>query len=196
MVTAMPASPVEIMDRRYTRADLEAMPDDGRRYELIDGVLIVSAAPGRLHQRAVGRLFRVLDDARTPEFEVLIAPFAVGLADDTELQPDVVVGRLADLTDRDLPAPPVLAVEVLSHSTKLIDLNVKKERLRRARTPAYWVVDPAARPAEARLIAWQLASDGEFRQVAEVIGETEFAAQVPFPVRVSPAGLVRWPPVA
>lgn len=196
MVTVMPASPVEIMDRRYTRADLEAMPDDGRRYELIDGVLIVSAAPGRLHQRAVFSLARVLCAACPPEFEVLIAPFAVGLADDTELQPDVVVGRLADLTDRGLPAPPVLAVEVLSHSTKLIDLNVKKERLRRARTPAYWVVDPAARPAEARLIAWQLASDGEFRQVAEVTGEAEFAAQVPFPVRVSPAGLVRWPPVA
>jgi Uma2 family endonuclease len=196
MVTVMPASPVEIMDRRYTRADLEAMPDDGRRYELIDGVLIVSAAPGRLHQRAVFSLARVLCAACPPEFEVLIAPFAVGLADDTELQPDVVVGRLADLTDRGLPAPPVLAVEVLSHSTKLIDLNVKKERLRRARTPAYWVVDPAARPAEARLIAWQLAGDGEFRQVAEVTGEAEFAAQVPFPVRVSPAGLVRWPPVA
>jgi hypothetical protein len=45
---------VEIMDRPFTRADLAAMPDDGRRYEIIDGVLIVSAAPGRMHQRAVG----------------------------------------------------------------------------------------------------------------------------------------------
>jgi hypothetical protein len=39
--------------RPFTRADLERMPDDGRRYEIIDGVLVVSAAPGRLHQRAV-----------------------------------------------------------------------------------------------------------------------------------------------
>lgn len=52
MVLAMPVAPVEFIDRRFTRADLEHLPDDGRRYELIDGVLIVSAAPGRLHQRA------------------------------------------------------------------------------------------------------------------------------------------------
>jgi hypothetical protein len=48
------------------------MPDDGRRYEIIDGVLIVSAAPGRMHQRAVGRMVRLLDDACPPELEVLI----------------------------------------------------------------------------------------------------------------------------
>ena len=136
MVLAMPAAPVEIMDRPFTRADLAAMPDDGRRYEIIDGVLIVSAAPGRMHQRAVFRMARLLDDACPPELEVLIAPFAVGLADDTELQPDVLVARRADLTERDLPTAPLLAVEVLSHSTKLIDLNVKKARFRRAGTPA------------------------------------------------------------
>lgn len=195
MVVAMPVAPVEIMGRRFTRADLEDMPDDGRRYELIDGVLIASAAPGRLHQRAVGRLYRILDDARPPEFEVLVAPFAVGLAEDTELQPDIVVGRVADLTERELPVAPALAVEVLPHSTKLIDLNVKKERLQRAGTSAYWVVDPIARPAETRLIAWQLVA-GEFRQVADVSGEDGFEPAVPFPVRVVPADLVRWPPVA
>jgi Uma2 family endonuclease len=193
MVIAMP-TPLETAGRPYTRADLEDMPDDGRRYEIIDGVLIVSAAPGRLHQRAVGRMYRLLDDACTPEFEVLMAPFAVGLADDTEMEPDVVVGRIVDFTDRDLPAAPALAVEVLSHSTKLIDLNVKKERLRRAGTPAYWVVDPSARPAEARLIAWELV-EHEYRQVADVSGDEAFEATVPFPVRVVPAELVCRPPV-
>lgn len=196
MVVAMPVAPVEIMGRRFTRADLEDMPDDGRRYELIDGVLVVSAAPGRAHQRAAFSLAVLLRAACPPdEFEVLIAPFAVGLADDTELQPDIVVARLADLTDKDLPAAPSLAVEVLSHSTKLIDLNVKKERLRRAGTPGYWVVDPVARPAAARLIAWQLAEDGEFKQVADVVGDEPFEPDLPFPVRVAPADLVRWPPV-
>jgi Uma2 family endonuclease len=193
MVTAMPA-PVETMGRPFTRADLEGMPDDGRRYEIIDGVLIVSAAPGRLHQRAVGRMYRLLGDASPLEFEVLTAPFAVGLADDTELEPDVVVARVADLTDKDLPAAPMLAVEVLSNSTRLIDLNVKKERLRRAGTPAYWVVDPVARPAEARLIAWELVKD-EYRQVADVRGDEVYEATVPFPVRVVPDELVCWPPV-
>jgi Uma2 family endonuclease len=193
MVTAMPA-PLETMGRPFTRADLEAMPDDGRRYEIIDGVLIVSAAPSRVHQRAVVRMARLLGDAAPLAFEVLPAPFAVGLAEDTELQPDVVVARVADLTDKDLPAAPALAVEVLSPSTKLIDLNVKKERLRRAYTPAYWVVDPVARPAEARLIAWQLVK-GEYHQVADVRGDEVFEATAPFPVRVVPAELVCWPPV-
>lgn len=127
-------------------------------------------------------------------FEVLPAPFPVGLAEDTELQPDVVVARVADLTDKDLPTAPALALEVLSPSTKLIDLNVKKERLRRAGTPAYWVVDPLARPAEARLIAWELVK-AEYCQVADVRGDEAFEATVPFPVRVVPAELVCWPPV-
>jgi Uma2 family endonuclease len=194
----MPTAPVEIIERPgrpFTRADLADMPDDGRRYELIDGVLIVTGAPGHLHQRAVGRTFRLLGDASPTEFEVLVAPFAVGLADDTEMQPDVLVARLADLTDKDLPAPPVLAVEVLSPSTRHIDLALKKDRLQRARTPAFWVVDPVARPAEARLMAWELASDGSYRQVADVAGDTAFEATLPFPVRVVPAELVCWPPV-
>jgi Uma2 family endonuclease len=139
--------PIESGGRPFTRADLERMPDDGRRYELIDGVLIVSPAPGRVHQRAVGRLYRRLDDACPPEFEVLIAPFAVGLEDDTEMQPDVIVALRDHLTDKDLPGPPALAVEVLSPSTRIYDLTAKRERFERAGTPSFWVVDPIARPA-------------------------------------------------
>jgi hypothetical protein len=56
--------------RPFTRSDLERMPDDGRRYELVDGVLIVGAASGRVHQRAVLRLAMLLDAACPPEFEV------------------------------------------------------------------------------------------------------------------------------
>jgi len=190
MSVAMAAEPTT-RGAPFTRADLDAMPDDGRRYEIVDGVLIVSAAPARLHQRAVGRLYRLLDDACTPEFEVLIAPFAVGLAEDTELQPDVLVARRAELTERDLPTAPALAVEVLSPSTRLIDLNVKRERFRRAGTPAFWVVDPSARPEEARLIAWELRRGGKYHRVADVTGEKRFDATVPYQVSVVPADLVR-----
>src|SRR5438552_13122000 len=126
MVAVMAAEPVAA-GRRLTRADLEYMPDDGRRYELIDGELIVSAAPGRVHQRAVGRIYRLLDDACPPGSEVLIAPFAIGLAEDTELQPDVLVARRDQLTDKELPGPPELAVEVLSPTTRMVDLNKKRE---------------------------------------------------------------------
>jgi Uma2 family endonuclease len=190
MVAAMSTAPTGY-GRPFTRADLERMPDDGRRYELIDGVLIVSAAPGRVHQRAAFRLARLLDDACPAEFEVLMAPFAVGLADDTEMQPDVLVGRRDQLTDRDLPAPPSLAVEVLSPSTRMIDLTAKRKRFERAGTTSFWVVDPTARAAEARLMAWELGPDGAYVQVADVTGEKEFGATLPYPVSVIPAELVR-----
>jgi Uma2 family endonuclease len=190
MVLAMSAD-VPVHGRPFTRADLDDMPSDGRRYEIIDGTLLVSAAPGRLHQRAVGNLWERLKNASPPEFEALFAPFAVGLADDTEIQPDVLVGRRSDFTDRDLPAAPVLAVEVLSPSSRLIDTHVKRERFERAGTPAYWVVDPVANPHQARLIAWELGDDGRYRQVADVVGEAEFVTKVPYPVSVVPADLVR-----
>lgn len=191
MVVAMSTPPMRSGGRPFTRADLEHMPDDGRRYELIDGVLIVSPTPGRVHQRAVGRLYRLLDDACPAEFEVLFAPFAVGLAEDTEMQPDVVVALRDQLTDKDLPGPPALAVEVLSPSTRLSDLNAKRHRHERAGTPSFWVVDPIARPAEARLIAWELGPDKKYQQVADVTGEKEDTATLPYPVCVIPADLVR-----
>jgi Uma2 family endonuclease len=78
--------------RPLTCADLDAMPDDGHRYELIDGTLIVSPAPRPLHQRVVTRVWRLLDDARPDDsFEVFVAPLDVILSDDTLLQPDVLV---------------------------------------------------------------------------------------------------------
>ena len=191
MASAMPVEPILEGGRPFTVADLERTPDDGRRYELIDGVLIVSAAPGRLHQQAVLELAVVLRAACPPELQVFVAPFGIVFGDDTELQPDVLVARRADLTDKNLPAPPVLAVEVLSPSTRIIDSHVKRERFEREGTPAFWVVDPVARPDEARLVAWELAEDGRYRQVADVLGEAEHKAGLPYPVTVRPADLVR-----
>jgi Uma2 family endonuclease len=194
MVLTMPVEVEEPMQRSgppFTRADLEHVPDDGRRYEIVDGVLIVSAAPARLHQRAVGRSYRFLDVACTPEFEVLPAPFAVALADDTEMQPDVLVGWRKDFTDKDLPRPPILVVEVLSPSSRMIDMHLKRARFERAGTRAYWVVDPCANPAEARLIGWELGDDGFYHKVADVMGGEKFTTEFPFPMTIAPADLVR-----
>jgi Uma2 family endonuclease len=188
-VMAMAAEP-DLVRGPFTRADLESTPNDGRRYEVIDGVLIVSAAPGRVHQRATTRLFIALHNAAPATFEVLSGPFAVGLADDTEIQPDIVVGRDEDYTEREI-ARPLLCVEVLSPSTRLIDTHVKRARFERARIPSYWVVDPVARPAEAAIVAWELDEKGAYRQVARVVGEETFKADSPFPVTIVPADLVR-----
>jgi hypothetical protein len=56
---------------------------------------------------------------------------------------------------------------------------------------SFWVVDPVARPEEARLIAWELGPDGKYVQVADVAGEKRFDAVLPYPVCVIPADLVR-----
>ncbi|AVL99928.1 hypothetical protein C6V83_06215 [Gordonia iterans] len=171
--------------RPLTYADLETMPDDGHRYELVDGVLIVSPAPVTKHQRAVARLTVALLPECPEGAEVLPAPFDVVLDDHTVIQPDLVVARKADLTDRNLPGPPLLAIEILSPSTRAIDLAVKKDRLARAGCPQYWVVDPD----EPSITAWAL-HDGEYIETAHATGAEQFSVTEPFPVTLTPDSLV------
>lgn len=179
---------VEVLPRAgapFTRADLESMPDDGRRYEIVDGCLLVTPAPSRPHQIEVGALYRLLYAAASEDILVLLGPFDVVLAEDTVFEPDLVVARRGDYTHKNLPVAPLLVVEVLSPSTRSFDLHVKRERHERAGTAAYWVVDPLAK----RLVAWEL-RDGAYVQVADVSGDEAFEAKVPFPVRVVPSALV------
>ena len=96
--------------RPLTIDDLEQLPDDGHRYELLDGTLLVSPAPGWSHQDVVGNAYLLLRAACTTGHRVLLAPFAVTSGTrDTELEPDVLVARYGDLTVKNLPAAPVLA---------------------------------------------------------------------------------------
>ncbi|HVM28298.1 MAG TPA: Uma2 family endonuclease [Mycobacteriales bacterium] len=179
-VTTLPQS------RPLVRADLETMPDDGHRYELLDGVLLVSPAPRRSHQRAVRGLFRVLDQACPEELELLFAPFDVVLADDTVLEPDLLVAPRSQFTERDLPGPPLLAVEVLSASTRRIDLLLKRDRLQSAGVPSYWLVDPDG-PS---LTALEL-RDGVYVEAAHVVSDQAWTAERPYGVTVVPAELLR-----
>lgn len=174
------------LPRSLTVHDLADQPDDGHRRELIDGVLVVSPAPRLAHQRAVRQLL-ILLTAHCPDgLEVLPAPFDVVLAEDTLVQPDILVTRTTDLTDTNLPTAPLLALEVLSQSTRLFDLNTKKARHEIAGTAAYWVFDPDT-PS---LTAWEL-DEGGYLQVAHVVGAQTFHASHPFPVPVTPTQLVR-----
>ncbi|WP_323793324.1 Uma2 family endonuclease [Nocardioides sp.] len=171
-----------------TRDDLAALvpeePDDGHRYELIDGTLIVTPAPGFRHQVASVQLTVLLHQACPSELAVLTAPFAVGLGVDTEVQPDLLVASRDAFTDKDLPGAPLLAVEILSPSTRLIDLNLKKARYEEAGCASYWVVDPL----ELRLLAWEL-RDGTYVQVADVGEDEAWSAVLPFPVTITPSTL-------
>ena len=108
--------------RPLTWQDLPDVPDDGHRYELVDGMPLVSPSPRRLHQRAVTRLALLLGDACPRGLELLLAPFDVVLADDTVLQPDLVVAACSDLDPDPVPLIPELVVEVLlSPSTRRVD---------------------------------------------------------------------------
>jgi Uma2 family endonuclease len=178
-VTLLPQS------RPLTRADLDAMPDDGHRYELIDGALIVTPAPGRKHQAVVGELYVLLHAACPADLQVLLAPFDVALAVDTVVQPDLLVARRSDFTERDLPTAPLLAVEVLSPSTRHIDLSLKRTRYEVAGVRSYWVVDPLA-PS---LVAWRLVG-GEYVEQAHVVGDEVFRADVPMHMELAPTDLV------
>lgn len=188
MTTIGPASAPSWLPRGrpFVAADLDALPGDGNRYELIDGALIVTPSPAMRHQRGVTRLNVALSQACPDDLEVFVAPLDVRLDDNTVIQPDVVVARRGDLTEANLPTAPVLAVEVLSPSTHGIDLVLKRDRLQRAGCPSYWVVDPL----DPRLTAWELDESGQYVEVADVTGEETWRATRPFVVSITPARLV------
>ena len=178
LVTALPFS------RPLVRADLDGLPDDGHRYELIDGSLIVSPGPRLPHQDAVGSLYLLLRAACPPHLKVVLAPFDVVLADDTVLMPDLLVAPREQFTVQELPGGPLLAVEVLSPSTRRVDLLLKRDRLQAALVPSYWLVDPDA-PAVTVLEL----HDGVYEQVGHVTGGQALEVDRPFRVRLVPAEL-------
>lgn len=171
--------------RSLTRTDLEAMPDDGHRYELLDGVLIVSPSPRPLHQRAIARLVGTLEPSCPTALEVLPAPVDVVIADDCVLIPDVVVGRREDFTEQELVGAPVLAIEVLSPRTKHFDLHLKRAKYAEAGCPHYWIVDPD----EPRVRCWRL-DGGDYVEIATGSGEHPLQLSDPFPVSMRPSELV------
>ena len=171
---------------RLTRADRDAVPENGLRHELLDGAIVMTPSPGVPHQRASTRLFLMLHAVVQEPFELFIAPFDVVLPTGDVLIPDLSIGRQSDLTDKDLTGVPVLVVEILSPSTRRRDLGDKLTAYRDAGVPHYWVVDPSV----PRLIAHDLV-DGGYAVVADVSGDKPWTAPAPVDVTVVPADLVR-----
>lgn len=131
--------------RTLTYADYAALPDDGRRYELIDGELFEMAAPTTRHQDIVLRLGALfLDHARrTGQGRVYVAPCDVVLSDTVTVQPDVAYLCDADahrVTAPNIQGPPTLVVEVLSVPRH--DLVRKRELYARFGVPEYWIAFP------------------------------------------------------
>ena len=153
-----------------TYRDYEALPADGRRYELHGGQLVVTAAPGTPHQRLVGRLFRLLQQHVEEHQlgEVFVSPVDCILSDTTIVQPDLVYiesARASLVSQRGIEGPPTLAVEILSRSTAQIDRGAKLQLYARHGISHYWIVDAEER----RIDAYMLSEDG-FRAAVRLCG--------------------------
>ena len=139
VMTVMPRESVE-----WTVDDLDLLPDDGLQYELLDGLLLVSPAPTRRHQRAAFQLGLLLTAFCPPETEVLLAPLDWRPDTRTSLQPDVLV-----LGNRNLESTPaesmVLVVEVLSPSSRRKDAILKRSKYEDEGIASYWIIDPKRR---------------------------------------------------
>ena len=168
--------------------DLEQFPDDdGLRYELIEGTLLVSPSPTLLHQRAVTRVLMLLHAACPPELEVLSGPVDVVLGPATLVAPDAVVARTADVGGTRFDAAlPLLVVEVISPSSRLIDPNTKRAAYAAGGVEGYWIVDPAT--PSVRLLRW--APDGEVTHDEDVTGDGTRTVDWPVATELCPARLV------
>lgn len=164
---------------RWTSADLDALPDDGKRYEIIDGELYVSKQPHWDHQVVCGQLFVLLQgwSLQTGAGRANIAPGVI-FDDDDDVAPDVVWASAARLAtalaaDGHLHAVPELAVEVLSPDSTNArrDRDVKLKLYSRRGVDEYWIVDWPART----LTVYRRDGDA-LRQIATLTGDDTLAS--------------------
>ncbi|MBK8649269.1 MAG: Uma2 family endonuclease [Gemmatimonadetes bacterium] len=151
----MPTSPPLLPDRSrrdWTVDEVRALPDDGNRYEVIDGDLLVTPAPSWLHQQAAMEfLFLVRPYAHRCALDCYIAPAEVAFSPRRSVEPDLFVvprmdGRRA--THFEEVQRLVLAVEVISPSSARADRYRKRHLYQSEDVPEYWIVDPDARFVE------------------------------------------------
>ena len=157
------------LKRKLDYSDLVATPDDGKRYELVEGDLFVTPSPNPVHQRVSRQLLLPLqsyfDDRSIGE--VFYAPIDLILTNQDVFVPDlVVVSRPQSITKRGIEGAPLLVVEILSPSTRKRDRGLKARRYAELGVEHYWIVDPENRHIECGRLAGKT-----FEVVAEEEGE-------------------------
>lgn len=173
----------------FTVNDLLKFPDDGNRYELFNGSLLVSPSPTPLHQRAILRLARILEDAAPPEFEPL-PEVNLGVGPRDFFVPDLVVVRTEAVPATELMFAPddiLLAVEMVSPSTRSRDRHMKKAAYAAAGIPLYWRVELSEGPS---LYVHELAGD-EYKPAEKHEAGRTAGLFAPFEVGFDPAVLLR-----
>ena len=125
----------------------DQLEDDGFYYQLIEGVLHVAPSPLRIHQKIINRLSHIFNtflDSH-PIGELYFAPFDVELNDKNIFQPDLLFvskDRLSIITEKRVVGCPDLVIEILSESTKQLDLDSKYKTYEKSSVLEYWIVDP------------------------------------------------------
>jgi Uma2 family endonuclease len=136
---------------RYTIADLERFPDDGNRYELLDGVLLVTPQPAAVHQVVANRIqFELTALLQKPGLAHVVGPGAVVRMPRTQLQPDILVypARFSPITDWRKITEHWLAVEILSRSSRVYDREFKRDAYFALGLERVWLVDWRDRSVE------------------------------------------------
>ncbi|HUP62712.1 MAG TPA: Uma2 family endonuclease [Thermoanaerobaculia bacterium] len=131
---------------KLTYEDYVNLPNDGKRYEIIDGELYVNPAPNIKHQKVAAKLFYELYSFVKPRKlgEVFFAPCDVVLSEIDTLQPDILfvsAARMEIITRANVKGAPDLVIEVLSEGTRNYDETIKKKRYERFAVSEYWIVD-------------------------------------------------------
>ncbi len=154
---------------QWTYEDFLRLPDDGNRYEIIDGVLYMTNAPDPEHQYAVGEIFGELRNfVKANNLGIVYAaPIEVHLPGIAQpVQPDVLfiaAERRHIVREKFIEGAPDLIVEVLSQSTNRLDRRVKFDAYERAGVREYWIVNPKLRSIEVySLVRGEYALHGEY----------------------------------
>ena len=181
----------------YTVEDLFGMPEDGNRYEVLEGALIVSPSPDTWHQFLGDQLQTALQAAAPPGVHALTA-VTVRLGDDrTGLIPDVVV-TTADLTRRPRmldPSELLAVVEIVSPSSGSRDRVLKPDRYAAFGIPCYWRVEldpfPGQDGAPLPVVLVHERDGSGYREVQRLVAGETGTATLPYPVRLDPAAVLR-----
>src|SRR6185312_7728698 len=141
----------------WTYDDYAALPDDGKRYEIVNGVLLITPAPTPNHQSISVRLSHYLfvHVELAGRGRVFAGPIDVELGPRNVFQPDVVVllnAHLNKVAAKKIVGAPDLVVEIASPSTAVVDRVTKYEIYARAGIPEYWIVKPNNRTIEVLIL--------------------------------------------
>lgn len=173
---------MSIATNLVTAEQLGFFPVDGKRREVIEGVLHVSPAPSRVHQTLSFRLSSLLYQAinRSGAGEAFAAPVDVRFSEIDQVQPDLIAirrERLDIYQGHIVNGAPDIVIEILSPSSRQYDEVEKKQLYARSGISEYWIVDPDRR----QLTIYRLAG-GSYRSTAPVDGLLHSAAVTEFTV--------------